>query len=67
MMPPEAYREQMLAAGIDPAFVEVAVDGSRYIAQGGNARLTGDVQAMLGRPPRTFRVWAHGHRDAFTS
>jgi uncharacterized protein YbjT (DUF2867 family) len=62
-----AYREQMLAAGIDPVFAEVAVIGSRRVAQGGNARLTGEVQAVLGRPPRTFRAWAHDHRDAFAS
>lgn len=66
-VPSEAYREQMLAAGIDPVFAEAAVNGSRRVAQGGNARLTGEVQAMLGRPPRTFRTWAHDHRDAFAS
>jgi len=66
-VPFDAYREQMLAADIDPAFAEVAVNGSRRIAQGGNARLTDEVQAMLGRPPRTFRAWAHDHRDAFAS
>ena len=60
----DACREQMLAAGIDPAFAEVAVNGSRRIAQGGNARLTDEVQAgppaphlpRLGaRPPGCLR------------
>lgn len=41
--------------------------GSRYIAQGGNARLTGEVAAALGRPPRTFGAWARDHRTAFAS
>jgi uncharacterized protein YbjT (DUF2867 family) len=64
-VPLEAYREQMLAAGIDPVFAEVAVNGSRLIGNGGNARLTDEVQQVLGRPPRTFRAWVHNHRDAF--
>lgn len=64
-VPPEAYRAQMLVAGVDPAFAEVAVNGSIRIAQGGNARLTDEVEAILGRPPRAFRTWAHDHRDAF--
>lgn len=66
-VPLETYREQMLAAGIDPAFAEIAVNGSRLAAEGGNARLTEEVQQVLGRPPRTFATWAHDHRDAFAS
>jgi uncharacterized protein YbjT (DUF2867 family) len=66
-VPLEIYREQMLAAGIDPAFAEVAVNGSRLVAEGGNARLTEEVQQVLGRPHRTFATWAHDHRDAFAS
>jgi uncharacterized protein YbjT (DUF2867 family) len=61
----EAYRERLLASGLDPAFVEVAVNGSRLVAEGGNARLTGEVEQVLGRPPRTFTTWAYDHRAAF--
>ncbi|WP_036327628.1 NAD(P)H-binding protein [Microbispora sp. ATCC PTA-5024] len=64
-VPPDVARERMLASGLDPAFVEVAVRGQRLVAAGGNARLTGDVAALLGRPPRTFEDWARDHRDAF--
>jgi uncharacterized protein YbjT (DUF2867 family) len=65
-MPLEDYRDQLSAAGLDPAFVETAVNGARLIAEGGNATLTGDVERMLGRPARTFAAWAHDHRAAFT-
>lgn len=64
-VPLKAYREQMLASGIDPAFADVAVNGSRLVAEGRNRRLTGEVQLVLGRPPHTFATWARDHRDAF--
>jgi uncharacterized protein YbjT (DUF2867 family) len=66
-VPLDAYRDGMLARGIDPAFVDVAVDGASLIAAGGNARLTDDVAQALDRPPRTFATWAYDHRDAFGS
>ncbi|MEO3867787.1 SDR family oxidoreductase [Nonomuraea sp. B12E4] len=66
-VPLETYREGLLAAGLHPAFAEVAVSGSRLAAAGGNARLTGDVERVLGRPARSFTVWARDHRSAFAS
>ncbi|MEW9533853.1 SDR family oxidoreductase [Microbispora sp. NPDC049125] len=65
-MPLDDYRDQLSAAGLDPAFIETAVNGARLIAQGGNATVTGDIERVLGRPPRTFAAWAHDHRAAFT-
>ncbi|MEU8171479.1 hypothetical protein AB0C14_01245 [Microbispora hainanensis] len=64
-VPLEVYREQMLAAGVDPAFAEIAVNGSRLVAQGGNAVISEDVARVLGRAPRAFSAWAHDHRSAF--
>ncbi|GAA3420192.1 hypothetical protein [Streptosporangium vulgare] len=64
-VPLEAYREQLLAAGLDPAFAEIVVNGSRTVARGGNARITQQVEQVLGRPPRTFSTWVHDHRAAF--
>lgn len=40
--------------------------GSAWARAGHNAVLTGDVAAVLGRPPATFRSWAERHRAAFT-
>jgi hypothetical protein len=65
-IPLEAYRARLLASGMDPAFAEVAVNGSRLVAEGGNTRLTGEVEQVLGRPPRTFATWAYDHHAAFT-
>jgi hypothetical protein len=55
----------MLAAGIDPVFAEVAVNGSRMVAEGSGATLTDEGRGVLGRPPRTFAIWAHDPRGAF--
>jgi hypothetical protein len=64
-VPLDVARQQMLAAGFDPAVVDVAVRGYRLVRDGGNAVLTHDVHHILGRPARTFRTWAREHRDAF--
>ncbi|MFI7687678.1 hypothetical protein ACIBQ6_01345 [Nonomuraea sp. NPDC049655] len=60
-VPLEVYRTRLIAAGADAEFADVAVDGSRLVARDGNARLTPDVERVLGRPPRTFRTWAADH------
>jgi hypothetical protein len=64
-VPLDVAKEQMVAAGRDPEFAEVAMRGQRFIAEGRNARLTDDVAAVLGRTPRTYAVWADDHRAAF--
>lgn len=66
-VPLEAMREHLLASGLDPSVVEVAVHGSQLVRDGGNALVTGDVEDILGRPARTFRTWAADHLDAFVT
>ncbi|WP_203922487.1 NAD(P)H-binding protein [Rugosimonospora africana] len=61
-VPLDAAREQMLASGLDPSVVDVAVRGSQLVRDGGNAVVTDDVQRVLGRPARSFRTWALDHR-----
>lgn len=61
----EAAEEQLIAAGRDPEFAADAMRGQRFIAEGGNARLTDDVAAVLGRTARTYATWAADHRAAF--
>ncbi|WP_327295179.1 MULTISPECIES: SDR family NAD(P)-dependent oxidoreductase [unclassified Streptomyces] len=64
-VPLHVAKQQMIAAGRDPEFAEGAVHGQRFIAEGGNARLTGDVAAVLGRAARTYATWADDHRARF--
>ncbi len=64
-VPLDVAKEQMIAAGRDPQFAEVATRGQRLVAEGGNARLTADVATVLGRSARTYATWADDHRTAF--
>jgi hypothetical protein len=64
-VPPDAARQQMLTAGLDPSVVDVAVRGYQLIRAEGNATVADDVQRILGHPARTFHIWARDHRDAF--
>ncbi|WP_323747167.1 SDR family NAD(P)-dependent oxidoreductase [Catenulispora pinisilvae] len=64
-VPLDEVKGQMLAAGLDPEFAEVAAQGQRLIAEGGNTALTADVATVLGRPARTYATWADAHRAAF--
>ncbi|NJP43645.1 NAD(P)H-binding protein [Actinacidiphila epipremni] len=64
-VPEDAAKEQMIAAGYDAELAESALGGLRFIAEGRNARLTGDVEAVLGRPPRRYADWARAHKAAF--
>ena len=61
-VPPAAVESQLLAAGFDRSFVDVAVRGQQLVRDGGNALVTDDVARVLGRPARTFRTWAADHR-----
>lgn len=66
-IPLDVARPQMLDSGMDPAFVEVAIDGRAFVAAGRNATVTDHVEQVLGRPPHTFAAWAADHRHAFTA
>ncbi|WP_067700262.1 SDR family oxidoreductase [Nocardia jejuensis] len=65
-VPLETAREHMLAAGMSAEFADGAMAGQAYVREGGNARVTGDVEAVLGRPPRGYAEWARDHAAAFT-
>ncbi|MEU3528115.1 NAD(P)H-binding protein [Streptomyces sp. NPDC038707] len=64
-VPLEAAKQRMIAAGRDPESAEDALRGQRFIAEGGNARLTDDVATVLHRGARTYATWAADHRAAF--
>jgi uncharacterized protein YbjT (DUF2867 family) len=64
-VPPDAVQQQMLAAGLDPSVVDVAVRGYALVRAGGNAVVTDDVERILGHPARAFRTWVRDHRDVF--
>ncbi|MFJ2557464.1 MULTISPECIES: NAD(P)H-binding protein [unclassified Streptomyces] len=66
-VPPDVARAQLLGSGMDASFVEVVIDGNAFIRSGRGAVLTGEVERVLGRPPRAFDTWVDDHRDAFST
>ncbi|MGX1668700.1 NAD(P)H-binding protein [Streptomyces sp. NPDC055400] len=64
-VPLESAREYVLAAGIAEESVDSVLEGFAYVRAGQNAIVTDDVERILGRPPRTFAMWAEEHKGAF--
>jgi NAD(P)H dehydrogenase (quinone) len=49
-VPPEQYRELLIAAGLPPIVAGAALDTRRAIAEGEFAGTPGDLSALIGRP-----------------
>jgi uncharacterized protein YbjT (DUF2867 family) len=64
LTPPE-IRELLVASGWSEESAEGMLRSIRFVCEGGNAVVTGDVAEVLGRPARTYRAWAEAHREAF--
>jgi uncharacterized protein YbjT (DUF2867 family) len=64
LTPPET-RELLVASGWSEESAEGMLRSVRFVAEGGNAVVTGDVEEVLGRPARTYREWAEDHAGAF--
>lgn len=45
--------------------MDSVLEGFAYVRAGRNAIVTDDVERILGRPPRTFALWAEEHKEAF--
>ncbi|MFI6560145.1 NAD(P)H-binding protein [Streptomyces sp. NPDC050534] len=63
---PQERRAQLLAAGLSEDYADGLMVTARFIHEGGNDVVTGDVREALGRPARTYRQWAEDHEPAFT-
>ncbi|MFI6438444.1 SDR family oxidoreductase [Streptomyces sp. NPDC050759] len=62
---PSQTRELLVASGWSEESAEGMLRSVRFVAEGGNAVVTGDVEEVLGRPARTYREWAEDHAGAF--
>lgn len=60
----EEARQQMLAGGTDPAFVEGALSYWSSLVEHPEA-VTRTVEELTGQPARTFRTWATEHAGSF--
>lgn len=62
----EEARSRMEARGVPEFLVDAQLAIAAYQKAGGpTARVSGDVERILGRPPRTVRDFARDHADAF--
>ncbi|MFF2511247.1 SDR family oxidoreductase [Streptomyces sp. NPDC058086] len=64
-VPPAELRERFIEAGMSEVYADGVLAGTAYVRTGGNAVVTDDVRAVLGRAPRTFEQWARDHGEAF--
>jgi ergot alkaloid biosynthesis protein len=62
---PAGMRERMLAAGVPDAFADILIAGEGAIVAGAEDRVTDTVERVTGRPPSTFRRFAHENRSAW--
>lgn len=64
-IPPAAYKESSLQAGIPEFYVDLLLNLYQYYVAGQAAKLSTDVERVLGRKPRRFDEFAHDHAQAF--
>jgi len=65
-VPDEAGRDAMLGMGMPPRYVDAMVGLIQTLRSLGRIEPTGDVKAVLGREPRSFRQWAEDNVGAFS-
>jgi hypothetical protein len=63
-VPPELAARGLVANGLPEAFVDALM--ARYERDAGKpARVTDEVERILGRPASSFAQWVADHADAF--
>ncbi len=66
-IPVEAFRQGALSSGIPEFYVDALADLYRFYVEGSAQHVTGDVEKVTGRKPRTFDDFAREHASAFRS
>jgi uncharacterized protein YbjT (DUF2867 family) len=64
-MSEEAFESALSGAGLPDAFVYLFAQGFRAARAGIFAEVTGTVEELTGRPPRTLEEFAHDHAGTF--
>ncbi|MEU1429731.1 NAD(P)H-binding protein [Nocardia sp. NPDC005746] len=64
-IPLDVARGFMLESGLSEEYADGALAGQAFVRDGGNAIVTGDVEQVLGRAPRTYADWVRDHRTEF--
>jgi uncharacterized protein YbjT (DUF2867 family) len=64
-IPPAAYKESSLAAGVPEFYVDLLLNLYQFYVAGEAQRVTKDVERVLGRKPHSFDGFARDHAPAF--
>ena len=64
-VPPEAAGESMLKMGMPKSLVDALLEFSGVVRAGHAAAVTGEVERVTGRKPRSFDGWARDNAAAF--
>lgn len=62
-VPEDVARQAMLAGHLPEWLVDVLLELNAWSRNGGAAEISSTVQDILGRPPHTFREFAHDYAD----
>jgi uncharacterized protein YbjT (DUF2867 family) len=65
-VPVADLRAALVAGGVPAWNAEGLAELLEHYAAGGAAEVSGDLEALLGRPPRTLDDFARDHEEAFT-
>ncbi|MFE3051689.1 SDR family oxidoreductase [Nocardia sp. NPDC059239] len=66
-LPLDIARGYMLDSGLSEEFADASMVAQGFVRDGGNAVVTGDLEQVLGRAPRTYAEWVRDHASAFTA
>ncbi len=64
---PEAFRDGARLAGLPEFYADALVDLQLFCVSGGAERVTGDIQKVTGRKPRSFDDFTREYVTAFRS
>lgn len=61
---PAAFHRDLVAAGLPADYADLLVQLMAFVKAGYNARVSPDVEALLGKPARTLAAYAREFKDA---
>jgi uncharacterized protein YbjT (DUF2867 family) len=64
-IPPAAYKEGAVAAGIPAWYADLLLDLYQFYVAGRAQKVSNDVEHVTGRKARSFDEFAHDHAQAF--
>jgi uncharacterized protein YbjT (DUF2867 family) len=64
-VPDAAAKDAMLGMGMPPPIVDAMIEFTNLVRAGQTGQVSNTVQAITGKPPRSFETWARDNAAAF--